>query len=77
MPSRGSGIGAGFMAGLGTGGVGGSQTSTRSAAPGQVYGPQVAGGRRPQTHSLLLVLVLAEALALFGLRHLFRRHHGG
>jgi len=72
LPSRGSGIGAGFGSGLTV------NTSTRSAAPGQVYGPQVATGiGSAGVHHYLWILVLLELAALVALRRAFRNHHGG
>lgn len=79
MAGRGSGIGMGaaFGGGLGTGGIGGSATSRRPAAPGQVYGPRVRGAATLQTHHWLWLLVALEVGALVVLRYLFRQYHGG
>ena len=77
MPSRGSGIGASAVGGLGTGLVGSSMTSTRPSAPGSVYGPPAAGGSKIAVHQMLWVLVLLEIAALLALRHAFRHYHGG
>ena len=75
MPARGSGIGA-AMGGFGTGNIGGSATSLRSANIGQVYGPQPSG--RGAVHHYLWVLVLLEIAALMALRmKVFRHYHGG
>ena len=80
MAGRGSGIGLGFQGGLGAGGgYGPSQTSTRSAAPGQLYGPKVKGGMGSmQTHHWLWVLVALELGILVVLRTVvFSKYHGG
>lgn len=79
MAARGSGIGAGLIGGLGAMGVGGSRTSTRPAAPGQLYGPKV-GGRmgKAQVHHYVWFLVLIEVGILVALRAIvFKRYHGG
>jgi len=74
MAGRGSAIGLGS-----SGYMGGSQTSTRSAAPGQLYGPPVRGGGKGlQVHHWLWVLVGIEFLLLFGARMVvFKQYHGG
>lgn len=78
MAGRGSGIGLGFMGGLGTGGPGPSQTSTRSAAPGQLYGPKTGGVSGMGTHHWLWVLIALEFGILFVLRAVvFKNYHGG
>ncbi len=80
MAGRGSGIGmSGMFGGLGSGGPGPSTTSTRSAAPGQLYGPKVRSGMGSmQTYHWLWVLVAIEFGALFVLRAVvFKSYHGG
>jgi hypothetical protein len=74
MPGRGSGIGLGMIGGLGSGAVGGSQTSVRSGTP-RIYGRP--GLRSAQVHHYLWALVAIEMLTLIWLRHAFRRYHGG
>ncbi len=52
------------------------------AQPGAAWGPDYNGGATagmsstPEV-STLLILTVAELAALAGLRHLFRRYHGG
>ena len=79
MAGRGSGIGLGFMGGLGTRGTAGpSSTSTRSAAPGQLYGPKGSGGSGMSTHHWLWILVALEVGTLVVLRGVvFKNYHGG
>ena len=74
MAARGSGIGAGF-GGL----AGGSQTSTRSAAPGQLYGAAIPGGKKGlAVHHWLWVLVAIEIGILLLCRLVvFKKYHGG
>ena len=69
----------GFLGGLGAGGAGPSTTSTRSAAPGQLYGPKVKNGvAAMSTHHWLWVLVALEFGILFVLRSVvFKSYHGG
>ena len=74
MPARGSAIGA-SMGGLGSGLIGGSATSLRTANIGQVYGPPAAAGNN--VHTFLWVMVALEVVALIALRHAFRHYHGG
>jgi hypothetical protein len=72
MAVRGSGIGAGMMAG----GIG--LSSTRSGSAQGVYGMGTAPtGAKVQTHTMLLVLVFAELFALIWLKYAFRHHQGG
>jgi len=80
MAGRGSGIGLGFGGGLGVGGVGGSRSgSTRSAAPGQLYGPRVRNGMSNlSVHHYLWVLIAIEIGILVALRAVvFKKYHGG
>jgi hypothetical protein len=80
MAGRGSGIGMSMMGGLGaTGAAGPSTTSTRSAAPGQVYGPKVKNGvSSMQTHHWLWILIAIELGILVALRGVvFKAYHGG
>lgn len=79
MAGRGSGIGLGFTGGLGSGGAGPSSTSTRSAAPGQLYGPKVKRGMGSMgTHHWLWILVGLEIGILVVLRAVvFKSYHGG
>jgi hypothetical protein len=79
MAGRGSGIGLGAVGGLGVSGVGGSQTSTRSAGPGQLYGPKVGGAMSSMgAHHWLWVLVALEIGILVVLRAVvFKSYHGG
>jgi hypothetical protein len=75
MAYRGSGIGASMTGGLGSGMIGGSATSLRTANAGQVYGP--AAAPKLAVHHFLWVMVLLEIAALVALRHAFRHYHGG
>lgn len=78
MAGRGSGIGMGLTGGLGVGGPGPSVTSTRSAAPGQLYGPRVGAGGRLAIHHYLWILVALEMGILILLRVVvFSAYHGG
>ena len=79
MAGRGSGIGLGAVGGLGPMGVGGSATSTRPAAAGQLYGPRVRGmGGKMAVHHWLWVLVLLEVGFLVAMRAIvFKNYHGG
>jgi hypothetical protein len=78
MAGRGSGIGMGNIGGIGAGGPGPSRTSTRSAAPGQLYGPKVKSGAGMSTHHWLWVLVALELGILVVLRKVvFKSYHGG
>jgi hypothetical protein len=79
MAGRGSGIGLGAVGGLGVSGVGGSQTSLRSAAPGQLYGPKSAStGSGLGVHHWLWILVGLEIGLLVFLRaYVFKSYHGG
>ena len=79
MAGRGSGIGLGAVGGLGAMGVGGSQTSTRSAAPGQLYGARVRGGAgKLAVHHWLWILVALELAFLAVMRMVvFKSYHGG
>lgn len=78
MAGRGSGIGMGNLGGMGAGGPGPSTTSTRSAAPGQLYGAKVKGGNAMGTHHWLWILVLLELSVLVLLRKVvFKSYHGG
>lgn len=78
MAGRGSGIGQSLLGGFGVGNVGGPATSTRSAAPGQLYGPKAGSMSNMRTHHWLWVLVALEIGALVLLRVVvFGRYHGG
>jgi hypothetical protein len=78
MAGRGSGIGLSGAAGLGFGGVGGSQTSTRAPTRGAPYGAQATSSKSAGAlHHYLWALVLLELVALGALRYLFRDHRGG
>jgi hypothetical protein len=79
MAGRGSGIGLGFSGGLGAGGVGPSNTSTRPAAPGQLYGPKIKNGASNMgVHHYLWLLVAIEMGILVLLRAVvFKQYHGG
>jgi hypothetical protein len=70
------------MGGIGANGGSGpgpSTTSTRSAAPGQLYGPKVRQGMSSMgTHHWLWVLVAIEMGILVLLRKVvFKSYHGG
>lgn len=79
MAGRGSGIGLGAVGGLGVMGAGGSTTSTRPAATGQLYGPKVKAGMTSMgTHHWLWILVLAElGVLVFARVIVFKRYHAG
>ncbi len=79
MAGRGSGIGMSMMGGIGAGGPGPSTTSTRSAAPGQLYGSKVGNGMTSMsTHHWLWVLIALEMGILIVLRSVvFKSYHGG
>lgn len=79
MAGRGSGIGLGATGGLGVMGAGGPRTSTRSAAPGQLYGPKVRGGvSNMGVHHWLWILVAIEVGLLVVLRAVvFKNYHAG
>lgn len=65
--------------GFGPGGmVGTSQTSTRPANPGSIYGPKVRNGMGSMAvHHWLWVLVAIELGLLVLLRYSFRHYHAG
>lgn len=71
----------GWTGGLGIGGgtTGPSSTSTRSAAPGQLYGPKVRNGASNMgVHHYLWILVAIEIGILVLLRAVvFKSYHGG
>lgn len=68
---------SGMFGGLGSGGPGPSTTSTRSAAPGQLYGPKVRMSSM-STYHWLWILVALEMGILFVLRAVvFKSYHGG
>jgi hypothetical protein len=71
--------GGGVIGGIGAGGFGPSNTSTRSAAPGQLYGSKVKqGAGNMGVHHWLWVLVAIEMGILFVLRAVvFKSYHGG
>lgn len=79
MAGRGSGIGMGFTGGLGSSVPGPSNTSTRSAAPGQLYGPKIKNGvSNMGVHHYLWLLVALEMGILILLRAVvFKQYHGG
>ena len=80
MAGRGSGIGLGFVGGLGVkGSPGPSNTSTRPAAPGQLYGPKIRQGMSSMgTHHWLWILIAIEMGILVLLRKVvFKSYHGG
>ena len=79
MAGRGSGIGQSAMGGLGINRGGGSQTSTRPAAPGQLYGPRTRGGvSNLAVHHWLWILVAIEIAFLALMRVVvFKNYHGG
>ena len=68
-----------MFGGIGAGGPGPSTTSTRSAAPGQLYGPKVRQGvGNMAVHHWLWVLVAIEMGILVVLRGVvFKSYHGG
>ena len=68
---------SGMFGGLGSGGPGPSTTSTRSAAPGQLYGPKVRMSSM-STYHWLWILVLAElGVLVFARVIVFKRYHAG
>ena len=71
--------GGGLIGGIGAGGPGPSSTSTRSAAPGQLYGSKVKQGAGDMgVHHGLWVLVAIELGILVVLRGVvFKSYHGG
>jgi len=77
MAGRGSGIGQSAIGGLMH--MGGSRTSTRPAAAGQLYGPKARGGASSlAVHHWLWILVALEIAFLAVMRLVvFKNYHGG